>query len=413
LAFSSKNTELSKFNLLIIIILYQIILLFSANIISVFYESEIGGVIIALSFIILFLLLFLLKNKPIFPGIKKSKTWQKLQTFEQIKAIRLYLFFVVLVTILGCLIRIFLILTIPLLPEIADMLPLIKKAGEVFLQGGNPYQIHFVPHPLPLTFWPGLWIPYLPATLINFDPRWIGLFFWILISILLIAFSIKKYKENNSNNLLLLSGMSIFILQFSFHLLGFHTFGHTFPLWFLMTLMVIALIDKRYLLSAVCLGLLLSSRQTSLILVPIVFAYWVSQKSLANSIKYLLHAVMTFSIISLPFYISAPEQFLKIPIQHYKELGEYYVALGKQGKAIETIGFSYLVQKFWGANILNYLSYTSLLLIALSSFIVYKNPKRLAIWMAAGVILFSFFTPIPWTYEYYPPMILMTLALLN
>ena len=413
MALSSNNTELNKFNLLIFIILYQMILLFSTNIISIFYQVEIGGAIIALSFIILFVLLFFMKNNPIIPGLEKSKIYQKFQNLKHVTAIRLYMLFVILVTISGCLIRYYLILTIPLLPEISDMLPLIQKAGDVFLQGGNPYQIYYFSYPLPLTFWPGLWMPYLPATLLNFDPRWIGLFFWILISILLITFSLKKYKENHHNHLLLLSGISIFTLQFSYHLLGFHAFGHTFPLWFMMTLMVIALLDKRNLLSAFCLGFLLSTRQTSLILIPIVFAYWVSKNSLANSIKYLLIAILSFSIISLPFYVSTPEQFLQTPIQHYKKLGEYFVHLGKQGKAIETIGFSYLIQKYWGVNILNYLSYLSVLLISLFSFIVYKNPKQIAIWMSISMIFFSFFTPIPWTYEYYPPMIMMTLALLN
>ncbi len=63
------------------------------------------------------------------------------------------------------------------------------------LQGQNPYQVYHFPYAMPLTFWPGLWLVYLPSFLLNFDPRWIGLGLWAIISVIFILIPVKSCKK--------------------------------------------------------------------------------------------------------------------------------------------------------------------------------------------------------------------------
>jgi hypothetical protein len=143
--------------------------------------------------------------------------------------------------------------------KIADMLPLIESAGRTFLQGDFPYQTYYVPHILPLTFWPGLWMPFLPAIYFNFDLRWVGLIAWVIISIILILYSIRVSKQKSSAIILITSSINILLLQISTELLAFQAYGHTFVLWLLLLIMGIAIIEKRWLVSAILLGLVISS----------------------------------------------------------------------------------------------------------------------------------------------------------
>jgi len=270
----NRKTSLeSKAILLIITITFHIVLIFHTKIISIFSKTEVGGALIAFVFIILFFLLFYSQNNSFF--IKKIlDISRKIESLDLQKTINLYLLFTIPISIIAIAMRFYTIQLIPLDSKVADMLPLIENAGRAFLHGYYPYRTYYVPHPLPLTFWPGLWMPFLPAIFFNFDLRWIGLVVWIIISIILILYSIRVSKFQSSSIVLLISAINILLLQFSIELIAFQAYGHAFVLWLMLLLMGIAIIEKKWLISAILLGLCLSSRQTAVIFIPILFSLW-------------------------------------------------------------------------------------------------------------------------------------------
>ena len=84
----------------------------------------------------------------------------------------------------GCYLRWLFIQSIPIAPIYADMLPLIQEVCETLIAGNNPYtRSYFMPWEIPLTYWPGLWMPYLITHVPGIDSRWIYLGVVVIISL--------------------------------------------------------------------------------------------------------------------------------------------------------------------------------------------------------------------------------------
>jgi hypothetical protein len=375
-----------------------------------FKEFAYTGVIFALFFVLIYGFLFL-SNIIIIYQKNLSTLIKNINAIGFQKSYKLFLLFIIPITVYGVAIRAKVITIIPMGVQIADMLPLIQKAGEVFIQGQNPYQVYSIPYKLPLTFWPGLWLPYLTAVFLDIDLRWIGIAIWIIISTILIFYTIRKSRIQKSPYLLILSSINILLLQISYQLISFQAYGHTFPLWLWLLIFCILLIEKKFLFSAIFLGIILSSRQTSIIYLPIILFFWYYQTNLITTIKYFLTTLFVFGLIILPFIINSPEQFFIAPILHYKQLGNYAMISIEEWTKY-SIGFSYLIQRLWSSEILSFISYFSILIISVTAFFFVKSTKKLLIFLAASVTFFSFFTPIPWIYEYYPPLIFLSLIFL-
>jgi hypothetical protein len=82
---------------------------------------------------------------------------------------------------------------IPLDPDFADMLPIIKVMNERFLHGGWNHIYDPIPEIWNGTrpiYLPAMWLPYLPAVVLKLDMRWVTVLS-ILISFTIILFAIK------------------------------------------------------------------------------------------------------------------------------------------------------------------------------------------------------------------------------
>ena len=399
--------------ILVLSIIFQILLIFQLRFVNLFFNKEQGFLFIALLFLFIFGLMFYSERNPVFRVKKIGRIIELINSYQYLKALRLFLFFSIPITLFGILIRILVIQSVPIDPKLADMLPLIQKACIAFLQGQNPYQVYYFPYAMPLTFWPGLWLPFLPAVLFGFDLRWIGLIFWGIISIIFILFTIKISKRNSTNFILLLSSFNILLLQISINLVSFHGIGHTFTLWLWLVLLGIGIIDKKNVLTAIALGLVISSRQTAIIYIPILMIFWYRNLGWKTALKLVVISFAVFSIITIPFIIQSPYNFIFFPILHYQQLAKSAMSLNAVGGTSSTIGFSYMIQKYWGSNTLSIVSGLVIMLIAGASFIMVEKTTRLILFLAASVTLFTVFAPIPWVYEYYPALLFLSLAIIS
>jgi len=405
--------QINKIYILFILSIFHLVLIFHEAIVKIFPTLVVGNISISILLIILFGLYYSFSFLPKLKFKKFQSLIDHINNFDTSKSIKKFLLFAVPITIFGIILRIITIRLIPYKVEIADMLPLIQKAAEALLHGGNPYQTYYFPYPMPLTFWPGLWLIYVPSFLLNFDPRWIGLGLWIFISIMFILLPLKNAKMQKTSLVLILSSVNILFFQISFPLISFQAYGHTFGLWLWLMLMSMTLIYKKYVWSAFLFGLVLASRQTAIIYAPILVAFWGFQAGWGKAIKYLLTSGIVFGIIVLPFLIQSPQQFLIAPIQHYRALGEYAMSLGETGWTGNSIGFSYIIQKNLGANYLSAILGITTVLLSGASFLLARKITGLLVYLAFCVTVFSFFTPIPWMYEYFPPLLFLTMALIS
>lgn len=407
-----SHYSVGKVWVLVITIIFQILLIFRGAIVNLFSNTEEGLTAITFAIAVLLLATFPFSKRQIRSNILMIRSDQFLSHYAFAKMSKLFLIFSSAISIFGIIIRVIVILSVPLGVQLADMLPLIQKAGLALLCGHNPYQVYYFPYSMPLTFWPGLWLPFIPVILARVDLRWSGLFAWLLISIIIIVYSLLSAKRITSSKQLLGSGIFILLLQISINLVSFHGIGHTFFLWLWLLLLGICLLEGKFSLSALFLGLVMASRQTAILFVIPIFLYWYHNNGFKAAIKYGLVSLATFSFLVLPFIVASPRQFIIAPLEHYHQLSTYAMSLGSEGWTSNTIGFAYQIQKRWSADVLSILSYVVIVALGVIAWWKARNPLDMMLLMATGIVFFSFFTPIPWDYEYYPALFFLGLAVL-
>ncbi|WFB35661.1 hypothetical protein P3T73_16035 [Kiritimatiellota bacterium B12222] len=296
--------------------------------------------------------------------------------------------------------RIYWMFRYPVAAEYGDMLPLIQLAGERFLDGGFPYTEYQLPWPLPLTFFPGLWMSYLPALSLGLDPRWVGLGCTLGCGMLLFKLSQTRLS---------LGVLLVFALLpvFTF----FTVNGHTPPFWLMLCGFGFCSLRAMPLRAAACLGLALASRQTALILFPFAVLGWWRAYGLRGSLKPVLVTVGIVAVFCLPFFLIDADAFLLEPIRHYKELAQaYQQGAGDPSHLLDTFGFaniayvtgttgwlSWMRLGVWGLGLLGCLTFA-------------KTPADHLRWMAVTALFFTLFTPVPWIYAYFPFWILACTA---
>jgi hypothetical protein len=193
------------------------------------------------------------------------------------------------------------IISFPLHPQRSDMLPLMVSGGQSFLSGVTPYGYHFIPQHQIFTYLPGMWMAYLPAVAFSADPRFINLG-CMVISVLILAYCVR---DSHKFALLLLP---VFILT------PYLQYRHEIYLGvlFLVLSIVFALCSRnRWLESSVAAGYALSVYQFTWVLFPFgvvaAFRKWGIKKAGIG----LLTSVALALIIILPFFLTAPADFIK------------------------------------------------------------------------------------------------------
>jgi hypothetical protein len=320
-------------------------------------------------------------------------------------------------TLVGVFLRWTLISRVAIDPDVADMLPLIQGACTNLMNGLNPYlEVYRMPWELPLTFWPGLWLPYLIFHFIGTDIRWLHLCvvtgIAAIVITLLIKFLLQKSQTRRATAAASLSVLFLFLFSSEFIL--FTGYGHTPPVWAWLSLLAASVLVKRPYLTAVFLGILIASRQTSVVFAPLLYMYWLrTYSNHRTAIKYSVVTLVVFCIVCGPFLFSAPSQFLLTPLQHYTELGEWDFTRGADSNSAKTIGFAYFLRKTQVGWLLRATMITA---IAASIILAWKRIRTktdLFLCMGFTAITVTMTSPIPWIYEYFPALILVSFAAMS
>ncbi len=321
---------------------------------------------------------------------------------------------VALMVAAGCGLRWLVIKQLAIEPRFADMLPLIQGACDALVKGGDPYgRVYAMPWPLPLTFWPGLWMPYLVPHLLSVDIRWVHIGVVVGISLVFIRFfsGVGSGKTRQESAVMLAAISGLFLFLFSSEPVLFANIAHTPPQWLWISLLAGAILLKRPWLSAVCLGLVLSSRQTAVVFCPLMVIYWLRTSGSFRVVAKLVGVTMvTFLIICGPFLILNPHAFVVAPLQHYAALGAWDFSRGPASFAANTIGLSYMIRSTKVDWLLPAIALVAIIGPWVLAWRRLRSATDVLLYMGFSGMVVALTSPIPWHYEYFPVFILISFA---
>jgi Gpi18-like mannosyltransferase len=207
----------------------------------------------------------------------------------------------------GVVLRAIGIIFIPLDFEYPDMLSLVSGACNAFIKGHNPYLCTYSTSTgytnVPLTYFPLLWLPYVPFKFIGMDIRWSNIFSDIGIFLTFNALISKIKPKALLRDYFLLS--LIMVLPFMVYATIF--FQVSFYL-LLICLYVFFIIQGKYIFSTIFIAASFLARQYVIIILPFYIIFLIKRKGLRVSFGHLILIFgVVFSVVS-PFMFSG---FLK------------------------------------------------------------------------------------------------------
>jgi hypothetical protein len=199
-------------------------------------------------------------------------------------------------------------------PAHRDMIPLIHHGALSFLDGHNPYRLYFCDHDLPLTYMPLLWLTYVPAVWAGIEPRIVSVLFSIGTAVL-----IYLWRDRGGGS----AGLFLFMAAvwfFQTEVLWVAMYAESAPYWFFAFLVLWAASKGKRAAAALALGLMLPTRQFSLLFVPFLLLWFLlpgpgpgggrgtgGWKHLAwGNLIYPALAACIASVVITPFVIGSP-----------------------------------------------------------------------------------------------------------
>lgn len=306
----------------------------------------------------------------------------------------------------------------PINPTQGDMLPLIQKALRTFfLNHQNPYGMHEIAHwELPLTFWPGLWLPYALPWNFECDIRLWTLAALLLAGLMLMtAWADAALRVRARNVWLALALMALAALG-PVMLPGFREFVpqlHVAGFWLVLAAWGLAVLYRLPLLAGALFGLALLGRPFAIVLIPLYGIYllrlWGSDRAVA--VKQAIGAGVVVAVLGLPFLAWGPGDFL------HGVLGGYEKALrvhtSQNPLAAHGFGFSGLMQELglpdWKMRVAGAVQ----LALLAWAWRRLRSAGDLLVFSAAALFFFLYFSFIPWFYTFVGPLMLLAVAFLS
>jgi hypothetical protein len=148
----------------------------------------------------------------------------------------------------------------PIDPARADMLTLMTRAMERLLAGDNPYIVHALPYPMPLTYLPALWVPMTPAHWLGIDVRLVQIVAACAAGAVLGGVSWGGGARLGASPAIGLALVAGFLLCPA--TVAFVAIGHTALYWLYLTILLAALAGGSWFVAGLAAGLAAMARQT-------------------------------------------------------------------------------------------------------------------------------------------------------
>lgn len=122
---------------------------------------------------------------------------------------------------------------------------------------------------------------------------------------------------------------------------------------------------------------------------------------------------MTWLIVCDPFLFSTPYNFVVLPIKHYVALSERDFTRGMESLNASMIGLTFAIR----STTVKWLPSTSMVLAILlplvSAWWRLRDETDLLLHMSLATVAITMVSPIPWHYEYFPALWLISFAAIS
>jgi hypothetical protein len=298
------------------------------------------------------------------------------------------------------------ILTVRYRTASGDMLGNICHGIRRILAGKNLYsELVAVPWILPMTYFPLLYLSFLPAAVFNMDIRFMGMIYYSTIFLGLIALHLNN-KTDIFTSLTILMIAIFFALSRS--VTQFFHIAHTPFVWMLIFFFCYSLWLGRYRLSTLLFTLFLTTRETAIVLLPLYLIYlWRT----LNRKQFLFHlgfiSVVTL-LIWLPFFDLHGVQRM---IRYKAATSNYIWQQVNQSWIFNAFGFGSIAYKSGLSAWLKPLTILGLIMLTIyTAFSDHLTSSRFFSICAVALLWFFHFSGIGFQYLYFPIVFFMLFA---
>jgi hypothetical protein len=278
-----------------------------------------------------------------------------------------------------------LLYTYPISCAGADMLPIIRGAGEYFLSFENPFDKFYCPWNLGYPYAPFMMAYFLPGVLFKFDIRFLSYLFFITL-----LFSIYWYHRRKG---WYLAGFLVFVFVLTSNLSHYYLMNlHTFPYLLVLALVLISFYQKNNKLFFFTIALALATRRVFWFFLPFFVILVIKERKISfSNVKYFIFG----SIFGCIPFLLYPKTYIVNLLEHFqKKIG----SLNDHLFLKHSLGFTY--HFFNSQDIANLLAVALLVLLFILA-IVYLKRENLWLFLFLSLISFLYFMTYSRPEEYY------------
>ena len=294
----------------------------------------------------------------------------------------------------------------------ADMLIVIREAGQRFLSGRDPYSTYRntydAPWDLVLPYGPMLWGPYLVPQILQLDLRVVTIAGQLFVPT---GCAIAATVEAGRGRLARAAAWVVLlaVLVASINLRYFTPMGHTPVYWPLLPLFAALVTRQRWLLAAFVLGLLIVARSTMIALAPILLmAVWKEDRRRFAAACALLG--LTVVAVLMPFILWDHRAIWDGMVASYPRIMKGIVWPSADRGVINTFGVTGWLLSQGRGNLVEWAQLMVMVLTLAGAWLAIRRGARPLPWMGLALFAFSMTSLWPVYYIYYDVLLLFVSA---
>lgn len=299
----------------------------------------------------------------------------------------------------------------PTTAKLSDLMPIVIKQGQALLVGQNIYQYYLLDNGIytQAVRQPGIILLYLPAIILNFDPRIMSVIYFLCTGFILL-----KFAYSNFSKIILDKKFYVIFILLTLFLLMPYKFLRTDlyepPFWFVFITSLYFLYRNRLKLFAIFWGIGICTQVWCWIGTPFVMIYIIRKYGLKSTLfTSAIFLTIGLGILAL-FIIPNPQGYLEHVFGFYKnsqDLGNF----PKVSMFLTPWVYEFGLQKY-----LQIIQITASFIVGLLALKWLNTFRRLLIFLALVILVFIQFLIISWMYMYlniYFILVIYTILVLN
>lgn len=296
----------------------------------------------------------------------------------------------------------------PLTAKQADLMPIITAQAEALLEGENIYQFYVLDNGVKTQAvrQPGMAVFYLPAVILNIDPRFISLVYLLLTTGLLYRLVYQNISQMRFDNRFILTSLliSLFIF-FPYRLVRLDLYEP--PFWLLFVTVMLLLKEKKYIATSILWGLGIFTQVWFWLFTPFYCLYLLRALGWQKAVVYSLLALATGVVLLAPFILAAPDDY------YYHVFG-YYEGVVQDGISYPNNYYlTPLIQYLGLKQILQFGQIVAVGIVGLVALRSQKTLEHLLLFLTLAFLTFIQFNSLSWNYFYINLVYFLVVYLLN